>query len=247
MPLLSGTRMAKRLFKLATMSAEEKTSVARLLQLASPALPVGAFSYSQGLEAAVAAGVVHDADTTESWISDYLAYCIARVDAPIFLRLSAGWLKKDFSLVEYWNRIFLASRETAELRGESVQMGFSLRQLLTKIESKDPMPIDLLHRLEEVAFPTAFTAAAVAWRIDGQTALVGYLWSWLENQVISAVKLVPIGQTEGQRISFAIATKLTVIAEQAAALSDDEVGGFAPGLAILSSQHETQYTRLFRS
>ena len=221
--------------------------LAHLLQLASPALPVGAYSYSQGLESAVDAGIVRDVATAQSWIADVLDLSVAKMEAPVMLRLHAAWHASDFSAVEYWNAFFLASRETAELRAETVQMGYSLTRLLNEIEEADAASFAPLQRVDEPAFCTAYACAAAHWGIEPQAALIAYLWSWLENQVMAALKAVPLGQTGGQKMLLALGARLNDIAQAAAARNDHELSNFTPGLAILSSQHETQYSRLFRS
>jgi len=203
-------------------------TLARLLQLASPTLPVGAYSYSQGLEAAVEAGIVKDAASAERWIGDVLEFSVARMDAPLLWQMMHG---QDL------NEIFIASRETAELRAETLQMGHSLCRLLAELGFTD-LPTG------EVAFPTAFAIVARRWNIEPRAALIAYLWSWLENQVMAAVKAVPLGQTAGQRILLSLGEGLERIADEA---GKAEFSNFAPGLAVLSSRHETQYSRLFRS
>jgi len=208
-------------------------SLARLLQLASPALPVGAYSYSGGLEAAVEAGVVHDAATAGQWISDVLEHSVAAFDAPLLLSLMDS---PDKSL----NDACLASRETAELRAETVQMGYSLCRLLRDL-GLEGVPEG------EVAFPVAFAFAARAWGIAPCDAVQAYLWGWAENQVMAAVKAVPLGQTDGQRILLSIGSSLQSLSSRAEKTGEDERVNFAPALAILSSNHETQYSRLFRS
>src|SRR5258706_4175997 len=100
-------------------------SLAKLLQLASPALPVGAYSYSGGLEAAIEAGVVHDAASAEHWIGDVLEFSVARMEGPMVFAFLLAFTKKDSLKIKEKNEMFLASRETAELRAESVQMGYS--------------------------------------------------------------------------------------------------------------------------
>ena len=214
--------------------------LARLLQLASPALPVGAYSYSQGLEAAIDAGAVRDAASAERWIGDVLVHSIATMEAPLLLRLCAAWSAGEADAAERWNSLFLASRDTAELRAETAQMGYSLAQLLPRLGAGE-VP------LEEPSFPAAFACAAAAWRIDPHDALVAYLWSWLENQVLAAIKTLPLGQTDGQRILVSLGGRLEDVARRAAGLEDDALVSFAPGLALHSSRHETQYSRLFRS
>ena len=215
-------------------------NLARLLQLASPTLPVGAYSYSGGLEAAIEAGVVHDAASAERWIGDVLEFSIVRMEAPLFLRLVLSFEEKNLSAMENLNSKFLASRETAELRAETVQMGFSLNKLFKDLEIGE-LPV------EEPSFPAAFAFAASQWKIEPATALQAYLWAWLENQVMAAVKAVPLGQTDGQRILLSLGDRLASLAAKAMEIEDRDLENFAPGLAMLSSRHETQYSRLFRS
>jgi len=222
------------------MTANTERPLARLLQLASPALPVGAYSYSQGLESAIEAGVVRDTASAERWIGDVLAHSLAQLEAPVFLRLCAAWTAGDAAAAQRWNDLFLASRETAELRAETAQMGYSLAKLLPQLGTGE-VP------LEEPSFAAAFTYAVAAWRVDPHDGLVAYLWSWIENQVLAAVKALPLGQTDGQRMLASLADRLESIARRAAQLDDDALGNFMPGLALLSSRHETQYSRLFRS
>jgi len=206
-------------------------SLAKLLQLASPALPVGAYSYSGGLEAACEAGVVTDAPGAERWIGDVLEFSLARLEAPMLWRMLNG---------EDRNEDFLASRESAELRAETVQMGYSLARLARDLGLGE-VP------LEEPSFPAAFAHAAAQWGVEPEAALQAYLWSWLENQVMAAVKTIPLGQTDGQRILLALGARVEGLAAQARAMPEEELCNFAPALALLSARHETQYSRLFRS
>jgi urease accessory protein len=203
-------------------------SLARLLQLASPALPVGAYSYSGGLEAAVEAGVVKDARTAQAWISGVLEHSAGSFDAACMKQMLEEPGRQD-----ELNAFYIASRETAELRAETLQMGYSLCRLLREL-GVEGLPEG------EVAFPTAFACAARAWDIEPRDAVQAYLWGWLENQVMAAVKAVPLGQTDGQRILLALGETLDRYGEGA-------MSNFTPGLAILSARHETQYSRLFRS
>lgn len=205
-------------------------NLARLLQLASPALPVGAYSYSQGLESAIEAGYVKDAQTAQEWIGDVLELSVARMEAQVLRAQIAG---PNQAL----NDFFVATRETAELRAETLQMGQSLARLLEDLAI--PVPI------EEPAFPSAFALAVRHWGIEPRDAVVAYLWSWLENQVMAAVKAVPLGQTAGQRILLALGDRLGALADLQ--LEQSNWTNLAPGLAFLSARHETQYSRLFRS
>ena len=210
-------------------------NLARLLQLASPALPVGAYSYSGGLEAAIEAGTVTDAASARRWIGDVLEFSLARMEVPLLFRMI-----EDPEAMQTLNETFLASRETAELRAETVQMGYSLKRLLKDLGAGE-VP------LEEPAFPAAYAFAAVQWKIDPAAALQAYLWAWLENQVMAALKAVPLGQTDGQRILLSIGEHLPSRAKKAMELEIQDLQNFAPGLAMLSARHETQYSRLFRS
>lgn len=205
-------------------------SLARLLQLASPTLPVGAYSYSQGLESAVEAGVVKDAGSAERWIGDVLEFSVARMEAQVLRRQIEAPSQE-------LNDFFLASRETAELRAETLQMGHSLAKLLGELGIAVP--------IEQPAFPTAYACAARRWDIGPRDASVAYLWSWSENQVMAAVKAVPLGQTAGQKILLGLGERLQALAGQE--LAREQWSNFAPGLAFLSARHETQYSRLFRS
>lgn len=218
------------------------TELARLLQLASPALPVGAYSYSQGLEAAIEAGLVRDRASAERWIGEVLEHSVARMEAPILARMTAAWRDRDVDAVGHWNEEFLASRETSELRAETVQMGYSLTTLLGELED-----VAALESIDEPSFPAAFACAVARWRIDSHAALVAYLWAWLENQVMATVKALPLGQTDGQRILHSLGARLEAVARAAEAIEDDALGAYVPGLAILCARHETQYSRLFRS
>ncbi len=208
-------------------------SLAKLLQLASPTLPVGAYSYSGGLEAAAEAGVVTDAASAERWIGDVLEFSMARMEAPMVLAFFSG----NFHEV---NDKFLATRETAELRAETVQMGYSLNRLFKDLGLGE-VPV------EEPSFPAAFAYAAARWNIEPEAALQAYLWAWLENQVMAAVKAVPLGQTDGQRILLSLGDRIEGLVKKAMQMKDEDIGNFAPGLAMLSAKHETQYSRLFRS
>src|SRR5258708_15106530 len=216
----------------------------RLLQLASPALPVGAYSYSQGLEAAVEAGIMHDAGTAAGWIGDVLALSVLGMEAPLLLRLVAAWESNDEERVRHCNDELIASRETAELRAETLQMGYSLRRLVCELGVEGASGLDAF---EELAYPTAFAFAVAAWRIDARESLAAYLFAWIENQVLAAVKTVPLGQTQGQRILLDLAQRIPGAVVAAAALGDDELSNLAPGLALASARHETQYSRIFRS
>ena len=205
-------------------------SLARLLQLASPTLPVGAYSYSQGLESAIEAGYVKDAETAREWIADVLEFSVARMEVQV-LRAQIAAPSQEM------NDFFIATRETAELRAETLQMGQALARLLKDLEVEVP--------IDDPAYPTAYALAVRHWAIDPEAAMTAYLWSWLENQVMAAVKAVPLGQTAGQKILLDLGSRLESLAQLH--IEESNWSNFAPGLAYLSSRHETQYSRLFRS
>lgn len=222
--------------------------LARLLQLASPALPVGAYTYSQGLEWAVESGVIRDEAGAGRWIGDLLRHGIGRYEAPLVFALMAAWTAADTAEISRLNAEFLASREAAELRAETAQMGFSLRRLLSDLGDESLAGIaEAVDALPEVAFPTVWAGIAAAWQIDPEAALTSYLWSWAENQVMAALKAVPLGQAAGQRLLAELGRQIPAIAVDALALPESRWSNFTPAFAIASARHETQYSRLFRS
>lgn len=222
-------------------------SLVRLLQLASPMLPVGAYSYSQGLEWAVDQRIVHDRDSARTWIGDVLRFNVARFEAPLLLRLYHAWEDQDFEQVAHWNEVFCVSREAAELRAETEQMGYSMRRLMQEMGGFDGARHLALQQLEPLGFPTAFSCAAVSWNIPAEAMVSAYLWSWIENQVSAAMKTIPVGQVAGQQILADLASQLPRLVSAAMALADEEISNYGPMFAIACSQHETLYSRLFRS
>jgi urease accessory protein len=220
-------------------------ALSRLLQLASPALPVGAYTYSQGLEWAVESGAVHDEACALHWIADLLEGNLGRFEAPLLARMLAA-CRAGEELAPL-NEMFLASRETAELHAETVQMGYSMTRLLGELENFPAPALAALHALDQPSFPAAWACAAAAWEIDDESALTAYLWSWAENQVMAALKTGPLGQAAGQRVLLALGGSIPGVVEQALALDATNFSNFAPGFAIACSRHETQYSRLFRS
>jgi urease accessory protein len=219
-------------------------ALARLLRLASPALPVGAFSYSQALEWAVEAGVCCDERSSEAWISSLLRNGFARFELPMLLALMAAWRRNDGGRARELTAEYLASRETAELRAETRQMGVALRAALA---AGGDLDCTELETSTDMAFPTAFAYAATHWGIEPNAAAVGYAFAWVENQVTGAIKLVPLGQSAGQRMLARLSPMVTDAVETATRINPAETSNFALLYAIASCKHETQYTRLFRS
>ncbi len=220
--------------------------LAGLLQLASPALPIGAFSYSQGLEAAIDAGLVQDAASAQDWIAQGLEI-VSRGDAVLLVRQCQAWSQRDLQRVTALNDTLLALRESAELRLESEQMGGSLARLARDLEWGDAVARQHLLQLRPTALITAYAYAINALGVTPVHGVTAWLYSWVENQVAAAIKAIPLGQVAGQRILFGSRGSVAAAAQHALAAVDEEVSTFAPMLAILSSRHETQYSRLFRS
>jgi len=227
-----------------SVAPEMSLSLMRLMQLTSPSLPVGAFAYSQGLESAVEIGLLKDRESTRLWIKNIMVQGLARLDVPLFYRLYAAWLADDEVKLQLLNAQIFAQRETSELQAEDAHMGGALSRLLSDLDITGAV---LWARTEQVSFTTMFALAAVRWEIDINQAATGLLWSWLENQVAAAIKLVPLGQTDGQRLIGQLLEEIPALLVEAQQLSDNEIGSCLPMLAILSAQHETQYSRLFRS
>ncbi len=218
------------------------------MQLSSPTLPVGAFAYSQGLESAIEAGMITNRETLATWLKDSLTFSLKNVDLPLFSRLYKSWEESDTDTdtkaVLSWNQNLFAQRETKELRDEDHQLGLALARLL------DDLGIErakILRKEKQLCFLTLFTLAAVEWKIEVEQAANGFIWSWLDNQIAAAIKLVPLGQTDGQRVLSELLPIIPEIVKQGLVVEDDDIGASLPMMAILSSQHETQYSRLFRS
>ncbi|MFL9923794.1 urease accessory UreF family protein [Herbaspirillum lusitanum] len=218
-----------------------------LLQLSSPSLPIGAYSYSQGLEAAIENGTVKNEATAQAWIADALHEVVARFEAPVLWRLLHAFAQRDGAAVALWNERFIAARDTAEFRAETIQMGYSLGKLVADLKLGDEALLQILQAQAEVPLPTALACAAVALEVPPEAALLGMLFSWAENQVLACVKSVPLGQVAGQRMLLALQPQLERAAQTAQQLQDEELSNWSPGLSLLSMQHEVQYSRLYRS
>ena len=219
----------------------------RLLQPVSPTLPVGAYTYSQGLEWAVEQADVHDAASAQAWIGGLMHANMARFEVPWLARMMQAWDAGDDGLLHDLDAQYLASRETAELRAETLQMGHSLRRLLIGLAD---FPAPEAARLRGFAAPSyvlAWACAASAWEVPAAAALGGYLWAWAENQTLAALKAVPLGQSEGQQILAQLGREIPALVQGAIATALDATSNFAPAFAIACARHETQYTRLFRS
>ena len=221
-----------------------------LLHLASPALPIGGFSYSQGLEAAIDNGLVRDAATAANWIRGNLLHVQSQAEAPLWLLLHRAWRAGDVDQIRTHNDWFHTTRETSELRLETEQMGWSLGKLVAQMEWGDATLRETLASLSPLCLPTAFTAACIALDIPERDGLAAYCFTWAENQVAAAIKAVPLGQVAGQRILRALHGAVQEVVAEAIRRADTQppqLSTFSPMLGLLCARHETQYSRLFRS
>lgn len=215
----------------------------RLWQLISPALPIGGYAYSQGLEYVVEAGWIKTEQEMQDWLAGMISSLHVQLDLPVLIRMHHSWLVNDLNTVHHWNNFLLASRETSELVLEDCQLG---RALVVLLKSLDCRLAPTLAQ-DEVTLASALSAAGAEWGIPVAELAQAYLWIWTENQVAAAIKLIPLGQTAGQKILYASAGILAEAVISAMQVADEDIGQAAMALAIASSRHETQYTRIFRS
>jgi urease accessory protein len=219
-----------------------------LLWLASPALPVGGFSYSEGLEAAVDASLVGNEDEARRWLVDQLHLGLARSDLAVVGTAITAWQRDDAAALPALNDWVITTRETRELRLQTEQMGRSLAEWLkVRSEAIAPDRMALLHTLAPPTWPVAFGLALAASGATLADALQAFAFGWAENMVQAALKAVPLGQSAGQRILAALVADIPQAVARAIALPPEDRQAFMPMLAILSARHETQYSRLFRS
>ncbi len=220
------------------------SQVLSLLQLASPALPVGAYSYSEGLETLVEAGVISNNHTLKHWIEQELSYGASRLEAAIMLRAYRATVLKDKTALSYWNNWLSAARETSELRASSWQMGQSLMRLLLAIK---PVEAQSFCLDGECNYAVCLGIYAALEQITPESLILGYLHSWATNLITAGVKLIPLGQTAGQILLHELHANISAAATEIISLEDDELSSCSWGLSLASMAHETQYTRLFRS
>ncbi len=224
-----------------------------LLQLASPALPVGAYSYSDGLETLVDSSAIANSNSLRQWLEQELRYGAIRLEAAVMARAYQSAAGRDFEALGYWNAWLTAAKETAELRSQSWQMGNSLMRLL--LDVSHPQQTQANASLQDLAsaagtpcnYAIAFGIAAPHWQIDLQAAILGYLHSWASNLIGAGVKLIPLGQTIGQQLLLELSSSITLATEEILTLEDEQLSSCGWGLTLASMAHETQYTRLFRS
>ena len=229
---------------ISSMPTPTELALLRLMHLVSPSLPIGSFTYSQGIEWAVENDWVSTADELEAWMENLLHTGMTHLDLPVLQRMYQAIEKPDKAELQYWIDYLNASRETSELLQEEKNRGRALTDLL--IALKVPLAATWKPVLAQNQ-AAAFALAAAYWQIPQKQTCSGYVWGWLENTVLSAVKLIPLGQTQGQKILYRLTPQIPDVVENALLLPDEEIGASSPALAIASSRHETQYTRLFRS
>lgn len=223
---------------------ESNVSLIRLLQLCSSALPIGGFTYSQGIEWAVEGHWVNSENDLRAWLLDLIKTNLQQLEIPVFLRMLSACEDNDELALKRWSDILLAYRETSELRLEENNRGRAMTRLLIDLEVE--ASIDLQSTLAKTQ-TAGFALAVNQWGIPVNIAAHGFAWTWLENLVISGVKLIPLGQVSGQRILRDLAKPLATSVEQGLEILDEDIGSSSPALAHASARHETQYTRLFRS
>ena len=218
-----------------------------LLRLASPQLPIGGYSYSQGLEMAVEQQRVHDESSASRWLGDQLMLNLARFEAPLLLAHCQAAAAEEWDELERLATRHRASRETRELRLESRQMGYSLKQLLDNLPELDSPARALFQRIDEPGLALGWALAARAWGISPEDALTAWLWGWLENQLAVLMKTLPLGQQAAQRLTSQVLPTLKQAQRDASVIEPENWGSAAFGLALASMAHERQYSRLFRS
>lgn len=216
----------------------------RLFQLISPSLPIGGFTYSQGLEWAVEAQWVSGRASMQDWLDNMLMNSVATLELPILERYAQALKSNNKQQLVALSELLYSSRETKELRAEEKQRGQALYTLLKQLDIyhdsfdyADSEPNQLL----------GLCVAAQHWDIEIEQLKQGYLWSWAENLIMAGVKLVPLGQTDGQRALIQLSERFPKALDRARTIEDWMIGSFTPSISIASSLHETQYTRLFRS
>ena len=226
------------------MNSERPKATLRLMRLCSPMLPVGAYAYSQGLEFAISSGWVKDENTASTWINGLLGNSLTSLDIPILSRLHKAWLVNDKKKVLYWNDYLFGSRDSGELQAEEQQLAHALARLLGDLGIPEAI---VWKKVSRVCFITLFSLGIARWKVPINDASWGYLWMWAENQVLAAIKLVPIGQTSGQKMLSSAIEIIPELVSTGLSLKDEDIGYTAPGQGIASALHETQYTRIFRS
>lgn len=236
--------MAEGIGELLPLQSVDSGAMLAALRLGSAALPIGAFAYSQGLEQAVASGAVFDQASASAWVTGLLSNSVLSGDVPVLLRLCEAWRAGREDQVRAWSAWLFATRPTRELREEERQLGSALYRLLVRLGHQSAQPFQSDPR---ATLASAFALSAAIWNVPTPLAALTYCFAWSEAQVGAATRLIPLGQSQAQAL---LTEALATIARQIApalARSDEEIVHTAPGQALFSAAHETQYSRLFRS
>lgn len=222
----------------------ESVALVRLFQLSSASLPVGAFGYSQGLEYAVECGWVRDTGSFEEWLTAFAGENLAHLEVPVLARLHDAASRRHAKDFRHWANLLIASRETREMRTEESARGRAMLQILKALAVEVP---DELREPAAGSQLAGLALAGAAWGLPLDNLALAHAWSWLENQIAAGIKLIPLGQSDGQRLLFHRGAIVPELVERGLDAGDDDIGAACPALSIASSLHETQYTRLFRS
>ncbi|WP_447554462.1 urease accessory protein UreF [Vreelandella sp. EE22] len=223
--------------------AENDLALLGLMQLVSPALPIGAFAFSQGLESAFELGWVNDEASLAEWLEGVLEDGLTRCELPVIARFYNAFDQVDSMAVAEWDTWLAATRETFELAAEDSRLGASLKRLLGSLSllpEGELLP-------EQAGYVTLFSYTAFTRRVSTRQAMIGFGWAWLENQLAAACKALPLGHTAAQRIIERLRPSISRAVDEALTLDDEALGPILPGVALASALHETQYSRLFRS
>jgi urease accessory protein len=220
-----------------------------LLQLASPTLPLGAYSYSEGLETLVEQLKIKNPTNLFAWLEQELIYGAIRIESALMLKGYQGLIDNQLDIIIFYNRWLTASKETKELRQQSWQMGNSLVKLILNLLEEDRWILPEVKKIlgQECNYAIAFGIAAALWEIDRESALLAYLQSWATNLISAGIKLIPLGQTTGQQILYKLNNIILRESQSILSLSDDQLYCCSFGLGLASMNHENLYTRLFRS
>ena len=219
-------------------------SLLRLMNLMSPTLPIGGFTYSQGIEQAIECGWISDIDTAQQWLENQLFSGLIYTDLPILIKLYESVSIGDKDQAQEWSDILLACRETSELRQEEVNRGRSLTRVIENVEKS---AVSGWEKITNTNHLSGYALISNVWQIPIDELLLGYSWSWLENQVAAIVKIIPLGQTDGQQLLYKLVREVPEAITKSKEVSIEDIGMSQPAFAIASSLHETQYTRIFRS
>jgi urease accessory protein len=207
-------------------------------------MPIGAFAYSHGLEAAVELGFIDDAEGAANWIEGLLRHSLSTWEIPLLSRLYRGFRERDTDAILHWNERLWASRSSAELAEESRQLGVALARISSQLGIAEA---SAWWTDPKVTHEVVFALACARWEISVEVGARAYAFGWCEMLVAAATKLVPLGTTDSQRILARLGSAIGPAADRGLSLADDDMTSFAPAHAIVSALHETQYTRLFRS